>query len=141
MSVGPSWDFGERLASLIGHVPPPAGTAAWTNETIAQAVRDLGVDVTGNHIAHLRSGRRDNPSARLVGALATVFGVPVDFFFDQARAEAITEQLAALAELRGAQVMGVAGRGPVDVTLVAEVVRALQVIRGEKHDDDTSGGA
>lgn len=128
------WDLQKRLAALVNRVPPPDGIPTWTNEVIAQCVRDLGVDVTANHIAHLRSGRRDNPSARLIGALSDVFGVPVDYFFDPGRAEAINHQLEALGELKRAQVMAVEGRGPVDVTLVAQVVRALQELdQGESH--------
>ncbi|MDA8438752.1 MAG: helix-turn-helix domain-containing protein [Propionibacterium sp.] len=130
----------ERLSFLVETVPPPAPAQSWTNELIASEVRRRGIEVTTNHISHLRAGRRGNPSARLLGAIAETFGVPVDYFFDQARADRIQEQLSSLSVLRDAQVQGVAGRGRLeDAALVADVIRALQ--RLQQGDGGSSDGA
>ena len=122
----------ERLSFLVETVPPPPPAQSWTNEMIAAEVRRRGVEVTTNHISHLRAGRRGNPSARLLGAIAETFGVPVDYFFNQARADRIQEQLSSLSVLRDAKVQGVAGRGGLeDAALVADVIRALQRLQQE----------
>ena len=136
----------ERLSFLVETVPPPAPAQSWTNELIASEVRGRGVEVTTNHISHLRAGRRGNPSARLLGAIAETFGVPVDYFFNQGRADRIQEQLSSLSVLREAKIQGVAGRGGLeDAALVADVIRALQRLQQEdggssdgtaKHEDE-----
>ena len=38
--------------------------------------------MSGVHLSHLRANRRDNPSARLLAALAELFGVPISYFFE-----------------------------------------------------------
>ena len=110
------------MSFLVETVPPPPPAQSWTNELIAADVRRRGVEVTTNHISHLRAGRRGNPSARLLGAIAETFGVPVDYFFNQERADRIQEQLSSLSVLRDAKVQG----GLEEAALVAEVIRALR---------------
>ena len=56
--------------------------------------------VSGVHISHLRSGRRDNPSARLLAALAELFGVPIGYFFDPTMENRINAELEALTALQ-----------------------------------------
>ena len=56
--------------------------------------------VSGVHISHLRSGRRDNPSARLLAALAELFGVPIGYFFDPTMENRINAELEALTALK-----------------------------------------
>ena len=56
--------------------------------------------VSGVHISHLRSGRRDNPSARLLAALAELFGVPIGYFFDPTMENRINAELDALTALQ-----------------------------------------
>ena len=124
----------ERLAFLTATVPAPAG-ASWTSEVIAAQVRTRGVEVNSQHIAHLRAGRRDNPSAVLLATIAEVFGVPVDYFFDHERARRIEQQMTSLARMRGAGVQGLAARGALgDVDIIAQVLDALELIR--KGDGD-----
>ena len=124
----------ERLAFLTATVPPPAGASTWTSEVIAENVRARGVEVNAQHVSHMRAGRRDNPSAVLLAAIADVFGVPVDYFFDSGRAERIESQLATLNRIKEAGVQGLAARGTLgNVELIAQVLDALERIKKEEH--------
>ena len=49
--------------------------------------------MTGTHLSHLRTGRRDNPSARLLAGLAELFGVPIGYFFDPTMEDKINSEL------------------------------------------------
>lgn len=125
-----SWatSFRSRLNFLVAMVPPPSGEK-WTNELIAEECLARGVEATYSNIAHLRTGRRTNPSARLVGALAQVFGVDVDYFFNDLRAHQIQKQFLALQQLResGVKIEGIAARGEgLKPDLVMEAIRALR---------------
>ena len=136
----------ERLAFLTATVPPPAGAAAWTSEVIAEQVREHGVEVNAQHISHMRAGRRDNPSAVLLAAVAEVFGVPVDYFFDAERALRIDRQLESLSRIKNAGVQGLAARGALgDVEIITQVLDALELIRrgggGDGSADETPGTA
>ena len=59
----------EKLNHLFATVPAPTRSGVYSNDTAARALEERGVTVSGVHISHLRSGRRDNPSARLLAAL------------------------------------------------------------------------
>jgi len=138
----------ERLAFLTATVPAPLGTAAWTSEVIAYQVRARGVEVNYQHVSHMRAGRRDNPSVVLLAAVAEVFGVPVDYFFDAARADRIEKQLASLSRMRDAGVQCLAVRGALgDVAdsenglraaRAAELTTVVTVSGYTAHEDFTS---
>lgn len=66
-----------KLNHLFATVPAPTKSGLYSNDSAAHALEQRGVTVSGVHISHLRSGRRDNPSARLLAALAELFGVPI----------------------------------------------------------------
>lgn len=75
-----------KLNFLFATVPRAAHLSQLhTNETAAAALDAFGVRVTKTHLSHLRAGRRDNPSARLLAGLAHLFGVPIAYFFDEER--------------------------------------------------------
>ncbi len=90
----------ERLNYLFLHTPAPTRSRVYSNDTAADALAERGVTVSGVHLSHLRSGRRDNPSALLLAALADLFGVPIAYFFDSAKEEQINADLNALRAIR-----------------------------------------
>ena len=90
----------EKLNHLFATVPAPTRSGSYSNDSAAHALEQRGVTVSGVHISHLRSGRRDNPSARLLAALADLFGVPIGYFFDSAMEERINAELDALSALK-----------------------------------------
>ena len=89
-----------KLNHLFATVPAPTKSGLYSNESAAHALGELGVTVSGVHISHLRSGRRDNPSARLLAALAELFGVPIGYFFDPTLEDRINSELDALTALK-----------------------------------------
>lgn len=93
----------EKLEHLFTTVPAPTKSGVYSNDSAAAALEALGVTVSGVHLSHLRSGRRDNPSARLLAALAELFGVPYSYFFDSATEDKINAELDALAAIRNSR--------------------------------------
>jgi transcriptional regulator with XRE-family HTH domain len=90
----------DKLNHLIATVPAPTRSGLYSNDSAAHALGERGVTVSGVHISHLRSGRRDNPSARLLAALGELFGVPIGYFFDNTMEERINEELDSLSALK-----------------------------------------
>ncbi|MGL5825060.1 MAG: helix-turn-helix domain-containing protein [Nocardioides sp.] len=92
----------ERLSDLFARVPQPGTTQPYNNEAAAEALRRQGVPVTGVYLSQLRNGKKDNPRAGLLAAIAQLFGVSIDYFFDATEAETVVMQLNRLARLRAA---------------------------------------
>jgi transcriptional regulator with XRE-family HTH domain len=90
----------DKLNHLFATVPAPTKSGLYSNDSAAQALGERGVTVSGVHISHLRSGRRNNPSARLLAALAELFGVPIGYFFDPTMENRINSDLEALTALQ-----------------------------------------
>ncbi|HET9871329.1 MAG TPA: hypothetical protein VFP89_01870 [Propionibacteriaceae bacterium] len=90
----------EKLNHLFATVAAPTRSGLYSNDSAAHALEERGVTVSGVHISHLRSGRRDNPSARLLAALADLFGVPIGYFFDPTMEDRINGELEALAAVK-----------------------------------------
>lgn len=125
-------ELASQLEYLVKNVPAPPGYRRWTNELIAaQVSKQAGIEISMHHIAHLRAGRRNNPSAHLLMALASVFGVPVGFFADPREEARVRERLDAIAALNSPDVQVMAARGQVDVGTVIEVLRAMNALARE----------
>ncbi|MER6316468.1 helix-turn-helix transcriptional regulator [Streptomyces sp. NPDC001581] len=87
------------LAARLSHlfeVVHPRTRGPYTDEEVAQAVTDRGGDLSASSIAALRNGGWDDPTSKQLRALAEVFGVPVAFFFDDAVASKVSDDLALL---------------------------------------------
>ena len=95
-----------KLEHLFAVVPKPDG-GRYSNETAALALSDAGVKVSSVHLSHLRTGRRNNPSARLLAALAALFGVEIGYFFDAAVEDKANAELESLRALSDARLKGV----------------------------------
>lgn len=90
----------DKLNHLFATAPGPGRNGRYSNDTAAKALGDHGITVSGVHISHLRSGRRNNPSARLLAAIAELFEVPIGYFFDPELEERVTAELGALTAMR-----------------------------------------
>lgn len=71
----------DRLNELFRTVRRPGGTELWNNESAAVEISRSGPSVSAAYLSQLRTGKRLNPSARHLAALAGMFGVPMEFFF------------------------------------------------------------
>lgn len=122
-----------KLNHLFATVPAPTRSGLYSNDAAAHALADRGIVVSGVHLSHLRSGRRDNPSARLLAALADLFGVPIGYFFDstvQARVNVELEALAALRDNRAKSLMiraqGVSAESMQHLGAILDRIRQLE---------------
>ena len=102
---GPAGDdlphLAQRLDSLFRTVTRSDDpTQLHSSASAAAALQEQGITVTSNHIRALRTGRRSNPSFRLLAALAELFHVPLAYFSDDEVAREIDESLDALSAIR-----------------------------------------
>lgn len=133
--------FADRLNDLFRRIPKPNSAAPYSNDAVAEELGAQGISVTGVYLSQLRSGRKTNPSARLVGGLAKFFGVPVTYFFDEDEAEAIRSQLDALASLRDGRIQGIMtrtqGMSESGFAHLAGIIDHIRSIEGLDRDQGT----
>lgn len=130
----------DKLNHLFATVPRSEG-GLHTNETAAHALNDAGATVSSVYLSHLRSGRRNNPSARLLAAVAQVFGVPIAYFFDADLEERVNAELATLAALHDSDVKGLMlrahGMSRPNLKLLGDILDSLR--KGERLDSEDGG--
>jgi transcriptional regulator with XRE-family HTH domain len=133
----------DKLNHLFATVPAPTRSGMYSNDSAAQALTERGVAVSGVHLSHLRSGRRDNPSARLLAALADLFGVPISYFFDSTMEERINEELHALSALRDSRAkslmlraQGVSPQSMEHLEAILERIRQIEGLDGHGQADE-----
>ncbi|MGH3844706.1 MAG: hypothetical protein ACRDS0_25180 [Pseudonocardiaceae bacterium] len=81
------------------------------------------------YVWQLHTGQRDNPTKRHLEALATFFGVPAAYFFDDDTAGRVDSQLALATALRDAGVRDVALRiSTLDNASRQSIVRIVQEV-------------
>jgi beta-phosphoglucomutase-like phosphatase (HAD superfamily) len=74
-------DLADRLNELFRTVHRADSTELWNNETAAAEISRTGPAVSAAYLSQLRTGKRLNPSARHLAALAGIFQVDLDSFF------------------------------------------------------------
>lgn len=128
----------ERLNVLFTRVPRRGGTQPYSNERAAEELAAAGITVTGTYLSQLRSGKRNNPSARLLAAIADLFDVPITYFFDSDQAAKVEEQLDLLIAMRNTRVRNILARtaGVSDDGLANWGALLEQIRRIERLDDD-----
>lgn len=100
-------DLPRKLEYLVDNIGQPDGRGRYTNDAICRALAELDISATPAYLSLLRKGQRSNPSARLINGLAQVFGVPMEYFFDNPDQEkAINTQIEGLKKLREAHLQG-----------------------------------
>lgn len=121
-----------RLDLLFRTVPSASGEF-YTNESAAQELSASGVPVSGAHLAAMRTGKRNNPSARLIAAVAELFEVPVTYFFDAATARRVESQINVLTAMQSAGVQtlvarsaGLSETGIANLTAILEQLRQIE---------------
>ena len=117
----------ERIQHLYEVVPQPDGSP-YPNDAGAAELAGLGISTSVAQIANLRSGRQANPSAILLRGIAKVFGVPLEYFFDDDTETSVKDELEALVALRS--VRGGRLRGDLDLTGLSQILKAFATIQG-----------
>lgn len=136
-----------RLAAQLNHlfatVPRPGARDLWTNEDAAASMTEAGVAMSAAYLSQLRTGRRDNPSARHLAAIAKLFEVPMDYFFDVDVAAKIDADLRLLVAVRDAGVQAIALRAQglsqeslSGVAGMIEHIRRLEQVPEKSHDSE-----
>lgn len=136
-----------QLNRLFATVPRPGGRDLWTNEDAAAAMTETGVAMSAAYLSQLRTGKRDNPSARHLAAIARLFEVPMEYFFDPEVAAKIDADLRLLVAVRDAGVQSIALRAQglsaeslSGVAGMIEHIRRLEQIPEHQVDDSEQSG-
>jgi len=127
----------DRLNVLFSRVPRPGTNQPYSNDRAAEDLSSAGVSVTGAYLSQLRSGRKNNPSARLLAGIADLFEVPITYFFDDEQARQIEAQLHTLVALRNAGVRSIVARSAgVSEAGIASLAAILEQLRRMEGLDD-----
>ena len=137
----------DRLNHLFATVPRHDGKGYFTNEQAAAALTAAGTHVSDAYIGQLRNGKRNNPSARHLAAIAELFAVPVDYFFNPEVAANIDNDLRLLSAIRDSGIKGLALRAHglssetiASLASIIEQVRKIeQIPDGEPGDASPPG--
>lgn len=94
------------------------------------ALTESGVTTSAAYLSQLRTGKWDNPSARHLAAIAGLFRVPMEYFFDEALAARIDADMKLLVAVREAGVQTIAlrahGLSPAGLTGVADIIEHIR---------------
>ena len=133
----------DRLNHLFATVPRHDGKGYFTNEQAAAALTAAGTHVSDAYIGQLRNGKRNNPSARHLAAIAELFAVPVDYFFNPEVAANIDNDLRLLSAIRDSGIKGLALRAHglssetiASLASIIEQVRKIEQIPDSEPGDD-----
>lgn len=130
-------DLARRLEHLFANIPDPDTGRTYTNDRAAEHISQSGLPITGAYLAALRTGKRTNPSAKHVAAIADLFDVPVTYFFDGSEAGRIEDQIAMLKAMRRTQVQTLVARSAgVSETGIANLAAILEQLRQLEGLDD-----
>ncbi|MET7331043.1 helix-turn-helix domain-containing protein [Nonomuraea sp. NPDC005650] len=127
-------NLAEKLDYLFHTVREP-GRREYSNEEVAAAIaRDQDVSISASYIWYLRTGQRDNPTLKHLTALATFFGVPPAYFFDERIRDEVEGELALVVALRDAGVRDVAlrasGLSVESLDTITEVIKRVRTLEG-----------
>lgn len=131
----------DRLNALFDRVPDANGTL-YNNVSAARELTDAGAAVSPSYLGQLRAGKKDNPTAKLLNAIAKLFGVPVTYFLDGdgQHAEEIQKQIDLLILIRDARVQGLAtrmaGMSDRSVASIEALISQLRHIEGLDREKD-----
>ena len=137
-------DLAERLNHLFATVPRPDRQGYWTNEQAAAELARLGTPMSHAYLSQLRTGKRDNPSARHLAAIAELFAVPMEYFFNTEIADKINADLRLLAAIRDSGVKGVAlrahGLSPASLASLEGIIEQVRKLERLPEQGGPRGG-
>jgi transcriptional regulator with XRE-family HTH domain len=106
------------------------------------------VTTSAAYLSQLRTGKRDNPSARHLAAIAGLFRVPMEYFFDEDLAARIDADMKLLVAVREAGVQTIALRahglstaGLTGVADIIEHIRRLEQVNAPSLTDPPATGS
>lgn len=122
------------VAEKLDHLLQAHGTPSL--EKVAQAILERGgPTVSASYLWLLRTGKKDNPTLKHVTALATYFGVPPAYFFDDALTEQDEADPELVVALRGpgirALAVRAAGLSPLGQRALVTLAEQLEQIEAQ----------
>ena len=121
--------FADKLAYLIETVHPP-DRGPYSYREIAAGIADHPGAMTAAHINQLVKGKQPHPRIHYVEALASFFGVPVHYFFDDDVTARIDDQIAQVSAWRDREARHIAERvvqlNPRDRNAVTSLIDSLR---------------
>lgn len=127
----------DKIDYLFRTIRRPDGTEHSMEEVARWCTEQTGESFSKQYVSLLRKGQRVNPTKRHIEALARFFDVPVEFFFDAARAAEIRANLDLAIALRNAGVRQVALRATtLDEIDLQEVLRLIEDIGRRRKDEE-----
>lgn len=137
--------FAERL-DLLFAATHPADRGEVSYQDVAEAMANAGgPSVTPTYLYMLRTGRRSNPRAELIQALARFFKVPAGYFLDDDVAQEYGEQLKLLQAIRDSGTAGMAlraqGLSASSRAALAQIMDKLRIADGLPAADPSDAGA
>lgn len=135
----------QTLADKLNHLfatVHPVSRGPYSNDEVAASIREQGgPTVSGTYIWYLRRGERDNPTMKHIEALANFFGVPPAYFFDNAAAAKVDEELTLLNALRETGVetlaLRVAGLSSKSLDSIVDMVDRVRELERLPHEPAT----
>lgn len=121
--------FGDRLSHLIETVHPP-DRGPYSYRELSRYIQDAtGVTMSATHLNQLAMDKRLEPKRSHIQALATFFGVPAGYFFDDAVANQVDEDLGAVMAWRDDETRTIAQRAlrlsPDQRAIVSDLISSL----------------
>jgi transcriptional regulator with XRE-family HTH domain len=133
-----------RLDHLFATVHP-RGRGPYTLREVAQAINaEAGENlISVSYLSYLRAGRRSEPSASRLAAIARFFGVPVSYFTSDEKAEETDQQLAIAEALRDSELLGItlraAGLSPRSLKAIRGMVEQARELENLSGEEGTAG--
>jgi transcriptional regulator with XRE-family HTH domain len=131
---GPGATLQERLQYLWAKTPGPSGRAMSLNELVAGVEEATGVSIGRSTLNKLLTGKVTNPHLETIHALARFWGVPIEFFTDDAVAQKTAAELGLLTAMRDQGVqhlaMRASGLAPETLELISRLVEQARVAEG-----------
>ncbi|WP_327748088.1 helix-turn-helix domain-containing protein [Streptomyces europaeiscabiei] len=135
--------FAELLDYLFREVHPKE-RSSYTYAEVSQGIRDTsGVAISASAIQQLRTGTNTNPKMQTIRALASFFGVPPGYFFDEEVAERTRAEIQVVAAMRDREVRRVAlranGLSTSSLQMLNAVIDQARRLEGMPDDSGDSG--
>lgn len=116
----------ERIAYLFQNMYP-RNRGPYTMEEVVDGLRARGGPTISYNFLHaLRRGTRDNPTKQHLEALASWFGVPVSYFFDDEVSTRVRSQIQLLSAMRNNAIRDIALRAseltPEGLSALADII-------------------
>ena len=116
----------ERIEYLFQNMYP-RNRGPYTMEEVVEGLRARGGPTISYNFLHaLRRGTRDNPTKQHLEALASWFGVPVSYFFDDDVSTRVRSQIKLLAAMRNNAIRDIALRAseltPEGLSALADII-------------------